>query len=302
MIYRIEHVTRYIYAAPVAIARCLLRLTPRQGAGQAVAAARLTVAPAARERSEEIDFFGNGVSRVEFSAPERRFELTSSMLVRVERPEALMPALTLPWEEVRESAWAWSASGPDAPCHVLFPSLLVPIGPALTAYARQSFAPRRPVLAAALELAQRIRADFAYDPTATDVSTPVEEAFAKRRGVCQDFAHLMIAGLRGLGLPARYVSGYLRTKPPPGKPRLVGADATHAWVDVWAGAGAGWIGLDPTNAMAVHDDHVVVAVGRDYADVTPVSGVILAAGDHKLEVSVDMVELGEREAVAALAS
>lgn len=302
MIYRIEHRTRYVYAAPVAIARCLLRLTPRHGAGQAVAAARLLIEPAARERHEEVDFFGNIVSRVELSAPDRTLDLRSTVLIRIERPEALMPELTLPWEEVRESAWGSTSPEPDSPCHVLFPSRHVPVSPPLTSYARASFAPGRPLLAAALEFAQRIKADFAYDPAATEISTPVEEAFAARRGVCQDFAHVMIAALRGLGLSARYASGYLRTIPPPGRARLVGADATHAWVEVWAGAGAGWIGLDPTNGVSVADDHVLLAVGRDYADVAPVAGVILAAGDHSLEVSVDMIELGEREAVAALAS
>jgi transglutaminase-like putative cysteine protease len=302
MIYRIEHRTRYLYAAPVAIARCLLRLTPRTGGDQIVAAARLTIEPGARRREDDIDFFGNVVSRVELSAPDRKLELTSTVLIRVERAEAPMPELTLTWEAVRDSAWSSASPAPDAPCHMLFASPHAPISGTLTAYARTSFRAGRPVLDGALELATRIKAEFAYDPAATEVSTPVETAFAARRGVCQDFAHLMISGLRGLGLPARYVSGYLRTVPPPGKQRLVGADATHAWVDVWAGAGTGWIGLDPTNGVAVGNDHVVLAVGRDYSDVAPVAGVILAAGDHRLEVAVDMVELGERDAVAALAS
>ena len=148
--------------------------------------------------------------------------------------------------------------------------------------------PSGPIYEAAAELSKRIHADFAYDSEATEVSTTPAEAFAARRGVCQDFAHVMIAGLRGLGLPALYVSGYIRTFPPPGKPRLVGADASHAWVAVWCGPSFGWLGLDPTNAIPEGDDHIVLARGRDYADVPPVDGVILSYGGHELEVSVDV--------------
>jgi transglutaminase-like putative cysteine protease len=135
----------------------------------------------------------------------------------------------------------------------------------------------------------RMRRDFIYDSKATDVSTPPAEAFAARRGVCQDFAHIMICGLRGLGLPARYVSGYIRTIPPPGKPRLEGADATHAWVALWCGAEQGWIGLDPTNDLVVQGDHIVLASGRDYSDVAPIDGIILAPGKQTLKVEVDVV-------------
>jgi transglutaminase-like putative cysteine protease len=148
------------------------------------------------------------------------------------------------------------------------------------------------VLDAAVELMARIHADFVYDPEATDVSTPLDEMFAKRHGVCQDFAHWMIAGLRSLGIPAAYVSGYLRTRPPAGRQRLVGADATHAWVSVWCGEGQGWIDLDPTNALIVGEDHVRLAFGRDYADVAPVDGVIMASAGHTLRVAVDVAPSG----------
>ena len=146
---------------------------------------------------------------------------------------------------------------------------------------------------AADDLMRRIKRDFKYDPAATDVSTPIAEAFAKKTGVCQDFAHIMIAGLRGLGLPALYVSGYIRTIPPPGKERLVGADASHAWASVWCGPDWGWIDFDPTNAKLVSDDHIVVAIGRDYADVSPVDGTIFVSGDQKLEVFVDILPVKE---------
>ena len=145
------------------------------------------------------------------------------------------------------------------------------------------------MVASASDLMRRLNQDFAYDSKATEISTPLGDVFAKRRGVCQDFAHIMISGLRGLGLPAAYVSGYLRTTPLPGKPRLQGADATHAWVSVWCGADIGWIGLDPTNDLMVGSDHVVLAVGRDYTDVSPVDGIIVGSRKQKLTVEVDVV-------------
>ena len=160
------------------------------------------------------------------------------------------------------------------------------------AYARKSFAPLRPVLEAASELMARIRNDFDYDPDATEVSTPLAEAFRERHGVGQDFAHIMIAGLRGLGLPAAYVSGYIRTIPPPGQKRLEGSDASHAWVMLWCGPETGWIGLDPTNDLIVADDHIVTAYGRDYADVSPLDGVLVGPGSQKVGVAVDVIPVG----------
>ena len=145
-----------------------------------------------------------------------------------------------------------------------------------------------PVLEGAADFMRRIQADFVYDTKATQVATPLDQAFTRKSGVCQDFAHIMIAGLRGLGLPAAYVSGYLRTIPAPGQTRLEGADSTHAWVSLWCGPEFGWLDLDPTNAMMVEDDHIVIAIGRDYADVSPVDGVLLGAGKQKLDVSVDV--------------
>jgi len=159
----------------------------------------------------------------------------------------------------------------------------------VTAYASASFAPGAGILGSAADLMRRIRRDFKYDPKATVISTPLKEVFEKRHGVCQDFAHVMIAGLRGLGLPAAYVSGYLRTIPPPGKPRLQGADATHAWVSVWCGAALGWIGFDPTNDLLVENDHIILAIGRDFSDVSPVDGIIVGSRKQKLNVAVDVL-------------
>jgi transglutaminase-like putative cysteine protease len=177
----------------------------------------------------------------------------------------------------------------DCPAIALYPSRRVALFDEATAYAKQSFGPHRPIFDATSELARRIRSDFTYDPEATEVNTPAAEAFDRRRGVCQDFAHIMIAAVRGIALPALYVSGYIRSIPPPGKERLAGADATHAWVSVWCGASLGWIDFDPTNATSIQNDHIVVARGRDYSDVSPIESMVLSSGRHRLEVEVDVI-------------
>ena len=179
--------------------------------------------------------------------------------------------------------------GPSSPVGYVFASSLVPVLAPVTAYAAASFPPGGGILAGAVDLMHRIRTEFKYDPKATVISTPLKEVFEKRHGVCQDFAHVMIAGLRGLGLPAAYVSGYLRTIPPPGQPRLQGADATHAWVSVWCGAEIGWVGFDPTNDLLVENDHIILAVGRDFSDVSPVDGIIVGSRKQKLGVAVDVL-------------
>ena len=190
---------------------------------------------------------------------------------------------------MRENAFSSNGLTNASPANYLYASRLVPLFAPAADYARRSFAANRPVLESAIDLMKRIYSDFRYDPTATSISTPLSEAFAKKRGVCQDFAHVMISGLRGLGLPAGYVSGYIRTIPPEGKPRLEGADATHAWVALWCGAEWGWVGLDPTNAILMGNDHIVLARGRDYADISPISGVILGSGEQDIEVKVDVI-------------
>ena len=179
-------------------------------------------------------------------------------------------------------AFEATSLGPASPVGYVFASSLVPVLAPVTAYAAASFPPGGGIVAGAVDLMHRIRHDFKYDPKATVISTPLREVFEKRHGVCQDFAHVMIAGLRGLGLPAAYVSGYLRTIPPPGQPRLQGADATHAWVSVWCGADIGWIGFDPTNDLMVENDHIILAIGRDFSDVSPVDGIIVGSRKQKL--------------------
>lgn len=292
MIYDLRHVTTYAYSRPVPFARCILRLQPRNDGGQSVQSSELVVTPRPAERDDGVCFFGNRMTTLTIAKPHRELKIEMRARVEVRRPQAPFPALTRSWEEVGEQALASASLAPDSPAHHLYPSRLVPPVAAVTDYARNSFPQRRPVLEGATELMARIKTDFTYDPEATEVSTPLEEAFRQRHGVCQDFAHVMIAGLRGLGLPAAYVSGYIRTVPPPGQKRLEGADASHAWVMLWCGPETGWIGLDPTNDLIVADDHIVTAFGRDYADVSPLDGVVIGPGSQKIGVAVDVIPIG----------
>jgi len=209
--------------------------------------------------------------------------------VAVEHRGDVASLATPSWESVRDEILSIADIGPTAPGHFLFSSRQVSLDPEIRDYARASFLPERPILDAAVELGRRIKTDFVYEIGATTASTTPSMSFALRRGVCQDFAHIMIAGMRGLGLPAAYVSGYLRTSHSPERPRLEGSDAMHAWVNLWCGSEIGWVGLDPTNAIAAGNDHVVLAIGRDYADVAPVDGVILASGGQHIDVAVSVL-------------
>lgn len=294
--YEIRHLTAYDYRMAVPFARCVIRLTPIDRTGQSVEAASLDIDPQPDEYRESSDDFGNRIVRIVFNRPHRRLGIRSFARVQVASidADAAVGALVTrapAWERLRDLALLGRDIRGLAPVGFLFASRLVVLAEPIVDYAARSFEPGRSVIAAALDLTRRIRRDFLYDPTATSVSTPMLEAFRARRGVCQDFAHVMIAGLRALGVPAAYVSGYLRTVPPPGQPRLEGADAMHAWVTVWAGPEIGWVGLDPTNGIAAGPSHIVVAIGRDYSDVSPVDGVVLTAGEQGLTVAVDVVEV-----------
>jgi len=292
LIYELRHLTTYGYSRSVPFARCMLRLLPRSGPGQEVKKSELLITPRPSERIDAICFFGNRTTSITITKPHRELKVEMRARIEVHRPAPPHPALTRSWEEVARLALSSASLDPDSPAHHLYPSRLVPHVQGVVDYARNSFAPGRPVLEAACELMARIRGDFTYDPEATEVTTPLAEAFAARHGVCQDFAHIMIAGLRGLGLPAAYVSGYIRTIPPPGEKRLEGADASHAWVMLWCGPETGWVGLDPTNDLIVADDHIVTAFGRDYADVAPLDGVVIGAGTQKVGVAVDVIPVG----------
>jgi len=284
VIYRLRHVTTYVYAHPVDLAAHLLLLTPRRLAHQAVARASLRVAPAPSHATESADHYGNTATRVFLDVPHERFEVVAEALVEVCFPDPPEPAATLPWEDV-----AAAAPGTEA-AEFAFGSALAPLVAGASGYAAASFAARRPVLAGLLELMARIGRDFTYKPGVTGPNTQVAEVLQSRTGVCQDYAHVMISGLRGLGIPARYVSGYVRTRPPPGGAARRGADQSHAWVEAWLGLEKGWIGLDPTNGIVVKDEHVVLAWGRDFGDVSPLRGVILGGGAHGLWVGVDLDE------------
>ncbi|HVZ51045.1 MAG TPA: transglutaminase family protein [Pseudolabrys sp.] len=283
MIYDIRQVTTYRYGAPVAHARHVLRLTPIDRAGQRVNAAALEIDPVPLERRESRDFFGNRITTVLLDEPHECLSVRVAARIVVERgAEAVV---TPAWEAVREAAFASADPSPLAPAHYLFPSRLVSLDPEIRDYVAESFPAGRALLDGAVDLMHRIKSEFTYELGATTATTTPPMSFALRRGVCQDFSHVMISGMRGLGLPVAYVSGYLRTSQP-GTVRLEGADAMHAWVMAWCGEEAGWIGLDPTNDMLAGDDHVVLAIGRDYADVAPIDGVIVGGGGQKLEVSV----------------
>jgi transglutaminase-like putative cysteine protease len=298
MIYDVRQTTTCSYASPVAQARHVLRLTPVSRDGERVHVAALQIVPEPAQRRESEDFFGNRVTAVEIDEPHDTLTVKLAARVAVDAPTQRDPKSTPPWETVREQAFASSDIGPASPAHFLFPSRMVSLDPEIRDYVRESFPPGRPILDAAWELIKRLKADIAYEIGATTVTTMPPMSFALRRGVCQDFAHIMISGLRGLGLPAAYVSGYLRTAPRTDATRLQGADAMHAWVLLWCGdpqaadggaaPGAGWIGLDPTNAVLAAEDHVTLAIGRDYTDVAPVDGVILGSGGQRMGVSVNV--------------
>jgi transglutaminase-like putative cysteine protease len=288
MIYDVRQATIYHYASTVAYAHHVLRLTPIDRKGQRVHAAALDITPAPIERHEGQDFFGNRMTWIALDEPHETLTVRVAARVAVEMAHEAQAAVTRPWEEVRAQAFASADPSPQAPAHYLFPSRQVSLDPEIRAYAALSFPAGRAVLDGASDLMRRIKADFIYEPGATTASTTPPMSFALRRGVCQDFAHIMISGMRGLGLPAAYVSGYLRTVLSPGQARLAGADAMHAWVLAWCGDEVGWRGLDPTNGIFAGNDHVVLAIGRDYADVAPIDGVIFAAGAQRLEVSVNV--------------
>jgi transglutaminase-like putative cysteine protease len=287
VIYEITHVTRYTYGAFVEFATGVLRLAPRSGDGQEVECFGIVTEPVSQPMDERLDAFGNRILSLRIERPHRQLSIAASSRVRINRAPA--PTRSPNWESVAAESIVIKSLDADCPAIALYPSRRIALFDEATGYAKESFTPDRPVFDAAIELTRRIRSDFVYDPEATDVSTPAAEAFNRRRGVCQDFANIMIAAVRGVGLPALYVSGYIRTIPPPGVERLAGADATHAWVSVWCGAALGWRDFDPTNAGSIQNEHIVVARGRDYSDVSPIESMILSSGRHRLEVEVDVV-------------
>ncbi|HEU5485846.1 MAG TPA: transglutaminase family protein [Microlunatus sp.] len=294
MRYRVQHITTYTYDDDVTGSYGQFHLRPRDLDWQRCLAHEVSVDPAPADLFRHEDLYGNTKTYFHVVQPHTELVVTATSVVEVDPPVYADEALTLPWEQCRpvppgtvaaQDADAWRATD------YVFASTMVDIPPGIRDYVAPSFPPGRPVGEAVTELMHRVHADFTYKSGSTTVSTRVAELLEKRTGVCQDFTHYMVSGLRSLGLAGRYVSGYLATRPPPGKPRMVGADASHAWVGCWI-PGNGWMYLDPTNNRLIDASHATVAWGRDYADVTPVKGVIFTeAKKSKMKVSVDMAPL-----------
>ena len=288
MLYDLSHRTTYRYSQPVSLAQHFLHMTPRVAAGQTTHRTALSITPEPTYATNGMDYFGNPTTFLSIEQFHSELAIHTRNRIEVKKPPPPDPEATMPWDKVYDAIVAdRSLDGLDA-IQYAYPSPKTVVRADIETYARVSFPPGRPVLAGARDLTRRIFQEFAYDPTATTVTTPVDAVFAIRRGVCQDFAHFELACLRKLGLAARYVSGYLLTTPPAGQPRLVGADASHAWLSVWC-PGHGWVDLDPTNNLLPRDEHITLAWGRDYADVSLVNGVIFGGGEHTIQVAVDVV-------------
>ena len=290
MRYRVTHTTTYAYEELVSICHNEMRLEPRSAPRQRCLGSALMIDPTPAVLATELDYFGNHASFFSVQEPHHRMVVTARSELEIASVRPVRPASTPPWEALRQQIREHPTHESLSAFEMSFDSPLVPVVAEFGAYAEESFADERPILEAVIELTHRIHEDFEYRPGATSVTTPVEEVLEQRHGVCQDFAHVELACLRALGLPARYVSGYLHTKRTPGAERLVGADASHAWVSVWCGE-QGWVDVDPTNDLVVGDQHVTLAWGRDYADVAPIKGVILGGGEHTVEVAVNVEAL-----------
>lgn len=285
--YTVEHETRYAYTAPVSQSWQLARLTPRALPWQRLVSHSLQIEPSADERRDEVDSFGNTVTHFGLHGAHRVLSVRMSCLVEIGERLPAPPADGLTWEAVRESIRREPQQDDLVPASMCEPTPLVPYSEAALAYALPSFPHGRPWVEAVTDLMHRIHADFEFEPGATTVSTSVDEVLYQKRGVCQDFAHLMLACLRGVGLPARYVSGYLLTDPPPGQPRLMGADVSHAWVAAYA-PGHGWVEFDPTNDQLADNRYITLTWGADFADVVPLRGVILGGGEQRMGVEVSV--------------
>ncbi len=287
MILEVSHKTLYRYGAPVIQSQHLVHKSPRVVPRQHIRHHSLIVEPAPAVRYDGCDAFGNPIVILDIEVAHREFVLHARSEIETHAPPPPRLTASTPWDRLdgvdTASTWAMDLDTIQYRCASRLTTPSIDIAD----YADASFLPGRPVLDGAMDLVTRIYRDFKFDPTATDVSTPIGQVFRQRRGVCQDFSHLALAGLRAMRIPARYVSGYLLTRPPPGQPKLQGTDASHAWISVWSPE-QGWIDFDPTNGLIVADEHVTVAHGRDYDDVSPISGVLIGGGEHSVSVSVDV--------------
>lgn len=291
MDFRITHRTTYEYAQPVSVSHHAARLQPRNEQAQKCVEHRLTIDPPPALAKTHTDYFGNAARMFSIQRLHQRLDVLAESVVRVSARTPPELALSPPWKEA-QARFRDPVSPLDAgPYEFCLESPLVMARPEFADYARASFSEHAPLLVGARDLTRRIHDDFVYDPKATDVATPLGQVWERRRGVCQDFAHTAIACLRSLGLPARYMSGYLRTVPPAGQARLVGCDASHAWFSVYCPRN-GWVDFDPTNDLLPSDEHVTVAIGRDFSDVSPLSGILTGGGEHEVSVAVDVEPLG----------
>ena len=287
--YRVAHRTAYGYSEPVILSHQQLHLTPRVLDYQRIHEDKVVIEPVPAHERHMCDAFGNPVTEIAIETPHTTLDISARTSVTVVKKHVLDPAQTPAWESVRDALAYRAGWHPDPAIleatQFLFESPYTRVKRSLRAYAADCFESGIPILAGATALMTKIHREFTFDKSATNVTTPVMQFFEQKRGVCQDFAHLMISCLRSTGLAARYISGYLLTRPAPGKPRRVGADASHAWVSLFV-PGAGWIDLDPTNNVLPAIEHITVAWGRDFSEVTPLRGVINGGGVQTLEVKV----------------
>jgi transglutaminase-like putative cysteine protease len=290
MLYAVTHRTTYAYESDVAVSHHVARVRPRVLPWQEVPDFALEIAPAPDAEAHRFDFYGNPAAFFTIEKPHA--ELTVTARSRVRAGASGLPGATPAWQTVRDACARDVLTDATVAGEFRFDSRHIVRSAAFAVYAAASFPTDRPLLDGVSDLTARIYRDFKFDKRATTTATPLDEFFKNRRGVCQDFAHFGIACLRSLGLPARYVSGYLETVPPPGKKRLIGADASHAWLAVWC-PGHGWIDADPTNNVLPGDRHITVAWGRDFSDVSPLRGVVVGGGEHELTVSVDVARIVE---------
>jgi transglutaminase-like putative cysteine protease len=287
MVYNVSHRTTYRYTSPVSVGEHVACLKPRSFAENRLVQNTLRIHPEPSTLTERVDYFGNTLSFFTVEEPHKELVVEARSQVRIDRQTISPSSNSRPWEDsARPLAKDHSDAGLAA-YQFQFASPRVRLNQEFAAYALESFTPERPMREALMELTTRIYKDFRFDSKVTNVRTSPEEVFKKRQGVCQDFAHVQIACLRSINVAARYVSGYLRTYPPPGKPRLVGADASHAWISAYS-CDEGWLDMDPTNNVAPTDGHVTLAWGRDYGDVSPLRGLILGGGGNALNVEVDI--------------
>ncbi len=294
MKFKISHTTKYEYSDTVPFCQNVVYLQPRDTSHQRCSRFRLTVHPQPATNQRRADYFGNTATFFSIDKGHRLLNITATSSVDLDPHQLPDMTDTATWESVRDALHLDRTAEGLARYQFAFRSPHVPFHAELADYARQSFTSDRPILEALADLNHRMHGQFTYDPRATNISTPIMEVFETRRGVCQDLAHLMLGCLRPLGLPARYVSGYLRTHPPEGQPRLMGADASHAWVSVFCGE-HGWIDVDPTNDVFPSLEHITVAWGRDYSDVCPVAGMFIGGGNHTLSVAVDVAPVDNQE-------